>query len=204
MSFVYILTNESMPGYVKIGMTERSVTSRILDLDTTGVPLPFQCYYAARVADHRKVEQALHVAFGDSRVRKSREFCAVDPFRVKAVLELLAEEDVTPREEVVADQDDAQALEKALSRGRRFSFASAGVPVGAVLTLSRGEGITCTVKTDSTVEYLGNEMSVSKAALLGLQKCGYKWTAVSGTEYWLYNGETLVSLRNDREMSAEA
>ena len=102
MSFVYILTNESMPGYVKIGMTEKSVTSRMLDLDTTGVPLPFQCYYAARVADHRKVEQALHVAFGGNRVRKSREFFMVDPFRVKAVLELLAEEDVTPREDMGA------------------------------------------------------------------------------------------------------
>ena len=203
MSFVYILTNESMPGYVKIGMTEKSVTSRMLDLDTTGVPLPFQCYYAARVADHRKVEQALHVAFGGNRVRKSREFFKVDPFRVKAVLELLAEEDVTPREEVVSDSDDVLALEKALTWVRRFSFASAGIPIGAQLTLSRGEGITCTVKTDATVEYQGVEMSVSRAALLALQSCGYKWTAVAGTEYWLYNGNTLLSLRNEREMSRE-
>ena len=42
-------------------------------------------------------------------------------------------------------------------------------------------------------------MSVSKAALIALQNLGYNWTAVAGTEYWLYNGETILSLRNQRE-----
>jgi len=91
MSYVYVLTNEAMPGYIKIGITERTINDRILELDTTSVPLPFQCYYAARVSDHKKVERALHTAFGDSRVRKSREFFTVDPFRVKAILEVIAE-----------------------------------------------------------------------------------------------------------------
>lgn len=203
MSIVYILTNEAMPGYIKIGMTEKDVSARMLDLDNTAVPLPFQCYYAARVSDHRKVEQALHVAFGDSRVRRSREFFALDPYRVKAVLELLAEEDVTPREEVLADKEDSHALERALSRGRRFSFASAGVPIGAELTFSRGTGITCKVLSDSTVEYIGKEMSTSKAALYAAHTCGYKWTAASGPENWLYEGETLISLRAQREMESD-
>ena len=199
MSFVYILTNEAMPGYIKIGITERPIKERILELDNTNMPLPFQCYYAARVSDHKKVEKALHTAFGDFRVRSSREFFTVDPFRVKAILEVLAEEEVTPREQIVETKEDATAIEKAVKFGRRFSFSSAGIPLGASLQLSRGEGITCLVKTDNTVLFNNEEMSVSKAALIALQNLGYNWTAVAGTEYWLYNGETILSLRNQRE-----
>jgi hypothetical protein len=188
-----------MPGYVKIGMTERFVKDRILELDNTSVALPFQCYYAARVSDHKKVEKALHTAFGDFRIRSSREFFTIDPFRVKAILEVLAEEDVTPRDEIVESKEDAKAMQKAVKYGRRFSFASAGIPVGAILQLSKEDSITCQVKSDSTVIFQDEEMSVSKSALMALQKLGYKWTAVAGTEYWLYNGETILALRNQRE-----
>ena len=44
---VYVLTNPSMPGMVKIGMTERSeMDARLKELYTTGVPLPFDCKFA--------------------------------------------------------------------------------------------------------------------------------------------------------------
>lgn len=37
---VYVLTNPSMPGMVKIGMTERSeMDARLKELYTTGVPV---------------------------------------------------------------------------------------------------------------------------------------------------------------------
>lgn len=199
MSYVYVLTNEAMPGYVKIGMTERPVKDRILELDNTSVPLPFQCYYAARVEDHKKVERALHTAFGDSRIRTTREFFSVDAFRVKAILDVIALEDVTPREEILENQDDASALEKAVKQSRKFSFASAGVPIGATLALTKDESIISVVNSDSTVIFQDKEMSVSGSALLALQQLGYKWSAVAGTEYWLYAGETLLSLRSARE-----
>ena len=107
---------------------------------------------------------------------------------------------MTPREEVLADKEDSHALEKAFSRGRRFSFASAGVPIGSEITFSRGSGITAKVITDSTIEFQGKEMSTSKAALIAAHACGYKWTAASGPENWLFEGETLISLRIQKEM----
>ena len=79
MSYVYILTNEAMPGYIKIGLTENLVSERVVQLDNTSVALPFQCYYAARVEDNRRIERALHTAFGDFRVRPNREFFKMDP-----------------------------------------------------------------------------------------------------------------------------
>ncbi|NBO92714.1 MAG: GIY-YIG nuclease family protein, partial [Planctomycetia bacterium] len=45
---VYVLTNEAMPGLIKIGLTSDSVESRLTSLSShTGVPLPFECYFAA-------------------------------------------------------------------------------------------------------------------------------------------------------------
>jgi hypothetical protein len=50
-----------MPGLAKIGLTEDSVEARITNLSTaTGVPLPFECYYAAEVDDMKRVEKLLH------------------------------------------------------------------------------------------------------------------------------------------------
>ena len=48
---VYILTNEAMPDMVKIGITSTTVEERMKSLQSTGVPLPFTCYYAAEVED---------------------------------------------------------------------------------------------------------------------------------------------------------
>jgi hypothetical protein len=112
---------------------------------------------------------------------------------------VIALEDVTPREEILENKDDASALQKAVKQSRKFSFASAGIPIGAILTLSKDESINCVVDSDNTVKFQDKVMSVSGSALLALQQLGYKWSAVAGTEYWLYSGETLLSLRSARE-----
>ena len=53
---VYVLTNPAMPNMVKIGKTTRDVELRLADLYSTGVPLPFECEYAAKVKDVDKTE----------------------------------------------------------------------------------------------------------------------------------------------------
>ena len=60
---VYVLTNPAMPNMVKIGKTTRDVELRLADLYSTGVPLPFECEYAAKVKDVDKTEKAFHTAF---------------------------------------------------------------------------------------------------------------------------------------------
>jgi hypothetical protein len=196
MSVVYILTNESMPGYIKVGRTEREVSKRVVELDNTAVPLPFQCYYAARVADYEKVERAIHVAFDNFRVRKNREFFKdLDPHKVKAILELLAEEDVTPREDIAIDAEATKALENAVRHTRRFSFSSVGIPLGATLVFAKDNSKTCVVETDTSVVFAGESMSVSQAALRCLHELGYRTPTAQGTLYWLYNDESLNFLR---------
>jgi hypothetical protein len=187
LGFVYILTNEAMPGLIKIGMTDQDdVESRIRGLDTTGVALPFQCYYAAKVEDNRKVERALHTAFGDFRIRPNREFFRLDPYKVKAILEVLELEDVTPRIEIVESPEDIQALRNANIKAGRFKFSTASIPVGSTLNFVKDLSITATVIEDTWVEYQGQRHSLTTAALEALIQCGYNWSSVQGPEYWLF------------------
>src|SRR3712207_300397 len=86
-----------MPGYVKIGLTRgEAIEDRLKTLDNTSLPLPFECFYAARVPDCRRLERTLHFVFGEKRARANREFFTADPNLAKAIIELVAIEDATP------------------------------------------------------------------------------------------------------------
>ena len=98
-----------MPNMVKIGKTTRNVELRLADLYSTGVPLPFECEYAAKVKDVDKTEKAFHTAFEPSRVNPKREFLNIDPEQAIAVLELMAIEDVTPTVQKEAESVDVEA-----------------------------------------------------------------------------------------------
>ncbi|HEX2655229.1 MAG TPA: GIY-YIG nuclease family protein, partial [Xanthobacteraceae bacterium] len=85
---VYILINEAMPGLIKIGRTNQDLAARIKGLYQTGVPLPFELFFACEVHSSADVEGKLHEAFGDHRVSKNREFFRLAPERAKAALSL--------------------------------------------------------------------------------------------------------------------
>ena len=182
-----------MPGYVKIGKTS-NLEQRILELSrSSAVPLPFECYYAAKVADMNKVEEALHDAFGDHRANPRREFFNISPERVVAILKLLTLEDVTPsRNTGVEFREDAIAIERARKKRSAFNFKMVDISAGAELKFIRDEKITCVVAPDQKhVVFNGQEMSSSEAAALAL---GSKWWP-QGPGYWTYNGETLDERR---------
>ncbi|MBK6819510.1 MAG: GIY-YIG nuclease family protein [Bacteroidetes bacterium] len=78
---VYVLTNPAMPGIIKIGRTnQEDVKYRMSQLYSTGVPLHFECVYAAKVSNYEKVEKALHIAFGLDRLNPNREFFEIEAF----------------------------------------------------------------------------------------------------------------------------
>lgn len=98
---VYILTNPEMPGLVKIGKTSRDeVEERVAELYSTGVPVRFDCVYAARVHNEDAVERAFHATLEPRRVNPNREFFRIEPGQVKTILEKLALEDVTPNRQM--------------------------------------------------------------------------------------------------------
>jgi Meiotically up-regulated gene 113 len=92
---VYILTNRSMPGIVKIGRTTGSASQRASNLRTTGVPTAFEVYYAAFVDDAVSVEASMHRQFASHRVDGGREFFKVEPRLVHKALAKHATGDAT-------------------------------------------------------------------------------------------------------------
>lgn len=199
MTFVYVLTNEAMPGLIKVGQTSADVSDRMVGLDSTGVPLPFECYYAVRVRDANAVEKALHVALGDHRVRNSREFFRCDPIRAKAVLELVALEEVTPSELKTENPDDAAAIEETRKMRPTFRFSLADIPIGAKLTFARDSSIEARVVSDKEIEFEGETTSLSAAALIVIRRMGYKWGSVPGPQWWVYEGQTCSERRHEVE-----
>jgi hypothetical protein len=188
-----------MPGLIKIGLTNSSVEQRIVSLDNTSTPLPFECYYAARVVDSAKVERAMHVGLGDHRVRNSREFFRMEPYRAKAILELLAIEDVTPGISVFAEPEDQEALTRAVAMRPAFKFSMANIPVGATVCFVKDESITATVIDDKKIRFRDRETSLSAAALELVHEFGYSWKQIAGPQWWLYEGMTVSELRNKAE-----
>jgi len=187
-----------MEGMVKIGRTTTSVEQRIKELDNTSLPLPFQCFYAAEVGNSALVEGKLHRIFSDKRIRTNREFFRVDANQVREAIQLAELKDVTPRGDVVVDASDVQALQKAVAseeRRTRLRFTELAIPVGSVLTFAKDSNITCTVVTDGRVEFEGQVLSPSASALIVVRRMGYQWTAVSGSDYWEFDGETLAARR---------
>lgn len=193
---VYILTNAAMPGYVKIGLTRQNdVGERVRQLDNTSVPVPFECYFAARVPDCKKLERTLHFVFGEKRARRSREFFSIEPDLAKAIIELVADTriNVTDAEQAI-DPVERREIETMRKRREVRTFASLKVPMGAVLTFVKDPNITCTVVRPRKVSFRGEEMSPSAAALSVIHEMGYDWPSVSGMDYWQYDGIRLCEI----------
>lgn len=73
--FVYVLSNQYMPGLVKIGFTALNPYDRAMYISkSTGVPDNFEVDFAFRCIDGRKLEKMVHIHLNEFRVKKQREF----------------------------------------------------------------------------------------------------------------------------------
>ena len=201
MPIVYILTNESMPETIKIGITD-NLERRIKELDNTSTPLPFECFYAVEVEDAFAIERKMHQGLDDYRIRQNREFFNCAPERAKSLLEiaeLMGGRDVTPTEVIVETPQDAQALDTAHNKRKRFNFQMLDIDSGETLTFKKDETITATVIDDQKINFRGESTSLSAAADTVLRELGYDWTSVQGPRWWCFEGKTLSDLRNEME-----
>lgn len=72
--YVYVLSNPSMPGLIKIGRTNRDVEQRSNELWSTGVPTPFVIEFSILSPNSEEMEIRAHEMFDADRVLSSREF----------------------------------------------------------------------------------------------------------------------------------
>lgn len=197
---VYVLSNEAMPGLIKIGLTKRDeLEVRLNELYSTGVPLPFTCEYACRVKDCKAVENALHTAFTKDRVNPAREFFRTSVEYVKPILELLKVEDITNAVEqdmnTSINSTEIDALNNYKKRRPQLNFEEMGIPVGAELVMNyNDQQYKAVVKTARTVNYNEEEFYLSA---LTAQIMESKFNHVHPTPHWTFNGKVLSDIYDE-------
>ena len=202
---VYVLTNEGMPGLLKIGRTDRdNPEQRMSELYTTGVPFPFECVKAVEVADYQKAEQleeALHLAFDPHRVNPKREFFRVGEEQVLAILNVWpGGEDVTARTrkevEEGTEEPEREAIQRAKKRRPNLDFEAMGIPAGERLVFigpsESTETLEAFVVDNKKVRFRGEEMSLTKATLRALGK--QERDPIRPAPYWSYDDRKLDEL----------
>ena len=193
---VYILTNPAMPGMVKIGKTTRDVSFRLADLYSTGVPLPFECEYAALVKDVDETEKAFHIAFHPNRVNPRREFFNIKSEQAIILLKQMAIEDVTSLVQEKANKIDLEALPsvekfKKLRRPNQ-NFFEMGLKKEDILKFGRNDEF-CTILNERQVS-CNNEIWF----LSNLTKKLLDTTSpMDGYGSWYFNGKNLQDIYNE-------
>jgi hypothetical protein len=201
---IYVLTNEAMPGLVKIGITSGdSVADRMRQLSAhSGVPFAFECSYAVRtntVHSASEMESWLHDMFVRERVNPRREFFRLSPERVVLALkpfkfEVLSHEEMPE----IGDAAEIKAINTARARRPKLSLRDLGIGVGSTLTFSRDETLLAKVIHRDKIEFEGEQTSLSAAALKILHRMGYEWNTVNGAQFWMYDGKLLTDIRDDQ------
>jgi Meiotically up-regulated gene 113 len=177
----------------------KTVESRIAQLSShTGIPLAFECYFAAEVENAGKLERTLHQLFADERINRRREFFRVDAEKVVLAIGIGPFTEVTPGHSEL-DSEDEEAIKRVKSRRSRLRLDALGINPGCELLFSRDESISATVVEGGKVELEGEVLSLSAAALRLLQNMGYKSQAASGSDYWVFDGELLDERRRRME-----
>lgn len=200
LGIVYVLTNRSMPGLVKIGMTTRKdMDARMKELYTTGVPVPFECDYACLVKskDCEKIEKALHKAFEDKRINPNREFFEIKPSQAIAILELFNKGEITEevKEEIENDLDSSDKIAKENVRKKRptLNYFEMGLHKGDILTYNLNPMITVTIHSAKEVIYNGIVQSLTAVtkSILKTSK------PLHPTPKWSYEGRSLSDIYNE-------
>ncbi len=198
---VYLLTNRVMPGLVKIGMTTReNMDTRMKELYSTGVPVPFDCEFACKVkkADCAKIEKALHTAFNPQRINPNREFFRIQVEQAKVILELFHHEDVTKE---VADEiendltdDDKAAIQNAKVRRPALNFYEMGMQNGDKLLWKDDPTIAVSIISERKVLYQDEEYSLSA---LSAKLKEYNTKHIAPGKYWIYNDRLLDDIYDE-------
>jgi len=217
---VYILTNPSLDGWVKIGMSTRNnIEDRLAELNRpANIPLSYRAYAIYEVERPQEVEKHIHNLFdiidenlharetlSSGRIRE-REFFRISPERAfavfKVVSQLRKDENCLKLIEPSAEQLEEEQLAEQTVRRPSFKFSMLQIPVGTELRFLYDESCVCkTLDANNKIEYEGSDYTLSGLARkLLIEKQGWRDDAsVAGPRYFTYQGNTLADLRNMQE-----
>jgi len=110
--WVYIISNEAMPGLLKVGFSTKDPHLRAQELSSTGAPLPYTVLYDVLLRAPRDAEQSIHKHLKDKRAGKEWFRCTLHE-AVAAVR--------TVSNGLVIAENMSKACESALSQAERSS-----------------------------------------------------------------------------------
>lgn len=92
--YIYCMTNPSMPGMVKVGMTARTPEARLYEAnssDTWKPPTSYAIEFAKKVSNPKQKETTIHTLLSKytERIHAKREFFRVSPDAVKMLFDLI-------------------------------------------------------------------------------------------------------------------
>jgi len=88
--WVYVLSNPTTPGLLKIGYTTQTPDERAKQIsNATGVALPYKVEWAFKCFDGEQLEGEVHRKLREYRVNNQREFFQIDLGGAKKVIKLL-------------------------------------------------------------------------------------------------------------------
>lgn len=110
--YIYCFSNVSMPGILKVGMTERTPEARLSEAnasDTWRPPTPYKIEFAKKISDASGKEKTLHILLEQytERINPRREFFRVSPEEVRKFFDLMdGEMWVETRKEVEEEEEE--------------------------------------------------------------------------------------------------
>ena len=117
VGYIYVLSNSTMPGLLKIGYTTGDVKDRMQELSaSTGVPSPFEVEYYCVTRDVETIEKEVHRRFSNYR-KPGKEFFSIPLAQAVATIDSLIKN-------VVPDRFSKISVPK-LSTGHGYSRSDA-------------------------------------------------------------------------------
>jgi hypothetical protein len=90
--YVYCFANESMPGLLKVGFTDRTVEERLYEANSSGTfgpPTDYFVIFAKFVMNAKIKEQSLHLLLSKYRINPKKEFFRISEDSLKVYFELM-------------------------------------------------------------------------------------------------------------------
>ena len=98
MGYIYAMSNKSMPGILKIGMTERSIEERLREANGTFTLTPFIVEMSKYVSNCKEKEKCIHQILQSKWVNPKREFFQITIEEIKPIFDLIDTIDVDYKE----------------------------------------------------------------------------------------------------------
>lgn len=162
--YIYCFSNPSMPGILKIGMTEREPELRLNEAnspDTWRPPTPYRIEFVKRVSNPRQKEGVLHglLARYAERINPRREFFRVELNTVRPFFDLMDERPEPDDEEET--EDDILTLTNFEDLGQADSI-NVGDGESMVLANHNFDLLTLFQFTGNPADYISN-LNISQA-----------------------------------------